>query len=1227
MKKFTKLSFILIVLWIVFSANCQAQIWSEDFSTYVSGTGIDGTGNIGDYPDGVTKWTLDASAATLSDANDYIKTRYQRMYGRDLDGYIVWRTESIDISECPDGVTFSLWASEYGTMETSDYFDVYYKIDDGDYILIADWNGLGSPNHTLIDDFNSTTITQSTSPGYSLVIKVVMANNTSSEYHRFDDVMVYKNMVYSSSTTTQNSYNVAPGRTNQDIIAIKIVTEGSENPLSVSSFTVNANGSTTPVSDNIENAKIFYTGTDNTFSATNQFGSTYAAPTTTNFNISGTQELSEGTNYFWLTLDTKAGASLGEVIDAECISFVIDGVSKTPSPSAPAGSRSISTPLSGEYTIGAGGDYATFTEAVNDLMALGINAPVTFTASNGTYYEQISLSEIAGASANDTVIFQSASGNPADVILQYEPANASKNYILKFDGTDNVTFKYITFTNSGTSDYGRVVVFEGATDNINLWGCHMYGRDANHEDNTDYAVIFGEGGTGNMASGISFNSDTIHYGSYGLCFIGGDYNNLETDISIRYSVFDDFYYAGIYLYYQDSVIIYRNKLTGKGVYDYEYGIYMAYSQGAYEITSNSIFLSAPDINNGISLYECHASAARYALIANNYCSQTSTNGAYGIDVSYCNYQKIYHNSMNMRTSEKNRGGSKSYITTGCYFDGPGGSNYGYIDIQNNISSSDSRAISVSQSAVDNNYLEDSDHNDWWTGGSVLGEWGDETCSDLAEWQTKSGLDGSSVSKEPGWLSSEVPDITEEDLGESVPLTPEVTRDARGTRRNDYTTSGAVEYTNVWLGNSSDWCDPDNWSNGHVPNADEAVYIDTHNREEPDLSSDCLPVSFRTLTLNGRLDLNGQELYVHGDILVVEHSVFINGAIHFYGDNVQYLDKDLYLIEPGDQPLGASTVRFYVHNSTETTTDMEAQSVTVGSGSSFDMGGHSLYILEDVDLLEGQLDNPGKFTFEGNSTSEIVTGGNSLESVVVDKETGAWLIMQDQLIAEACEKIIIEKTGKVKLETGSKLVPGEEIVKKPGGKFIAERTYAGGEWHLISPPISDATAGIFSSRYLQYHTESDNAWTYIESATYPLEVMHGYSLWSNTSGNDMATFDGTPNSGEQSFNFSYGGGTPAGDYGWNLIGNPYTATLDWDQVTIPSNLDGTIYLFDPSIGENGDYVYYLKGGGSNTADRYVALGQGFFVHCNNTAGGTLTFTGDELVTNDATFYKSCKQNKN
>jgi hypothetical protein len=149
-------------------------------------------------------------------------------------------------------------------------------------------------------------------------------------------------MTYISSTVTQTvTSDVNPNSTNQQIIGIQIVTDGFTSPLSATSFafsTAGTNGTTAPATD-IQNARLWYTGTTGTFATTTQFGSVVASPNGA-FTITGTQTLAQGTNYFWLTYDIPSGATLNNWVDARCSSLTV-GVARTPSTTSPAGGRQI----------------------------------------------------------------------------------------------------------------------------------------------------------------------------------------------------------------------------------------------------------------------------------------------------------------------------------------------------------------------------------------------------------------------------------------------------------------------------------------------------------------------------------------------------------------------------------------------------------------------------------------------------------------------------------------------------------------------------------------------------------------------------------------------------------------------------------------------------------------------------------------------------------------------
>ena len=102
--------------------------------------------------------------------------------------------------------------------------------------------------------------------------------------------------------------------------------------------------------------------------------------------------------------------------------------------------------LSGPYTIGSGGNYTTFTAAAADLNSVGVDGSVIFNVISGTYTEQFEIGIVSGTSAINTIIFQSQSGNNADVEIQFTASAAVTNYIARLNGADYVTFQNMTFS-------------------------------------------------------------------------------------------------------------------------------------------------------------------------------------------------------------------------------------------------------------------------------------------------------------------------------------------------------------------------------------------------------------------------------------------------------------------------------------------------------------------------------------------------------------------------------------------------------------------------------------------------------------------------------------------------------------------------------------------------------------------------------------------------------------
>lgn len=189
-------------------------------------------------------------------------------------------------------------------------------------------------------------------------------------------------MVYSSSTVLPVAANVGQGKTNAQVVALKITASGATAPLSLTSLSVNTNG-TTSLSD-ISNLKIYYTGSSNVFATTNQFGSTVATPAASH-TVAGTRVLSSGDNYFWLSYDVSATATLNNFIDGEVTSITVGGNVYTPSVTAPAGARQVLGAMSGTYNVGNSQTLSTITRAITELNDRGASGAINFVLTDALY--------------------------------------------------------------------------------------------------------------------------------------------------------------------------------------------------------------------------------------------------------------------------------------------------------------------------------------------------------------------------------------------------------------------------------------------------------------------------------------------------------------------------------------------------------------------------------------------------------------------------------------------------------------------------------------------------------------------------------------------------------------------------------------------------------------------------------------------------------------------------
>jgi hypothetical protein len=140
-----------------------------------------------------------------------------------------------------------------------------------------------------------------------------------------------KSQVANVSQTTVT--NVFPSDVNQPIVVVTI-------NVSTPGYTLGTIYLSTAIStvSALSNAKVFYTGSVNSFSTANQFGSTVTSPNGAfSMNAGSPFPLLTGNNYFWVTYDITNEAVFCDTVDALCSSITGSTGSLTPVPSDPPG--------------------------------------------------------------------------------------------------------------------------------------------------------------------------------------------------------------------------------------------------------------------------------------------------------------------------------------------------------------------------------------------------------------------------------------------------------------------------------------------------------------------------------------------------------------------------------------------------------------------------------------------------------------------------------------------------------------------------------------------------------------------------------------------------------------------------------------------------------------------------------------------------------------------------
>ena len=221
---------------------------------------------------------------------------------------------------------------------------------------------------------------------------------------------------------------------------------------------------------------------------------------------------------------------------------------------------------------------------------------------------------------------------------------------------------------------------------------------------------------------------------------------------------------------------------------------------------------------------------------------------------------------------------------------------------------------------------------------------------------------------------------------------------------------------------------------------------------------------------------------------------------------------------------------------------------------------------------------------------------------------------------SCNTILLESdaAGNASLiDNGLLFVYGNVTMQQ----YLDAQTAGGNDnWHFISSPLSGQTADVFHlsastglNVYLQSFDETTNL--YSDMVSGGLNPAEGYAVWVDGAN---ATPPVTNYTFEYQGDFNYGTFTSnltrsiAGDNGGNnLVGNPYTSSLDWDAAGwTKTNVQAAYYVEDQ--GSWGIYDMTNGSTGTGNQGQFIAPGQGFFALVMDDGSLTGTLTMDNTV---------------
>ena len=433
----------------------------------------------------------------------------------------------------------------------------------------------------------------------------------------------------------------------------------------------------------------------------------------------------------------------------------------------------------------------------------------------------------------------------------------------------------------------------------------------------------------------------------------------------------------------------------------------------------------------------------------------------------------------------------------------------------------------------------------------------------------------------------------------------VTFNVLGSELEDdyYFTLGNPSTNIISIVDGQTWNDNSTWNCNCIPSNSSTVTIDALHTVTVSANSNALNLN---VTSTGGLDISGSTLNISGDLDFQTGSLnSLNGVLDVEGNLTNSgttTSSSSFIFVGGnwDNSLGSYTYfagdsLTFDGSSLSTisgSTDWNILTIDNISGVSVSSGSHDIYGV--LNIVSGTFTTGGAVTLKSNTSGTAQMDDLESGDISGDLTVERFISMSTQGLREVTSPI--QASTILNWQNNGVIFSGFPNSTYPTFPFINAQTYLESNalgvknngWVNAQDANSDVTGPLAGHR------------VYMDAVDYTLSVT------------------GTPYKSTQVIPVTQTGGAGSGDdqNGWNLIGNPYPCTIDWDLVT-KSGIEDAVWIWNAS---DGQYGLHWSGGSSSGVTNEIAHSQAFWVKAISSSG-SITINENDKVRTDKAFVKT------